>query len=91
MWWFINEKDKLQHVLAGIVLSQVLVLILSFCTISIYCPLVLSFIISTGVSYGKELLYDKILGHGVYNMRDFIASEIGVLYGLLTSLILLLV
>lgn len=91
MWWFINEKDKLQHVLAGIVLSQVLVLILSFCTISIYCPLVLSFIISTGVSYGKELLYDRVLGRGVYNMKDFIASEIGVLYGLLTSLILLIV
>jgi hypothetical protein len=91
MWWFLNEKDKLQHVLAGIVLSQVLVLILSFCTISIYYPLILSFIISTGVSYGKELLYDRVLGRGVYNMKDFIASEIGVLYGLLTSLILLLI
>ena len=91
MWWFLTEKDKLQHVLAGIILSQILVLILSFCTISVYCPIILSFIISTGVSYGKELLYDKVLGHGVYNMRDFIASEIGVVYGLLISLILLLI
>lgn len=91
MWRFFNEKDKLQHILVGIILSQILVLILSFCTISIYCPIVLSFIISSGVSFGKELLYDKILEHDVYNMKDFIASEIGVVYGLLTSLILLLV
>ena len=89
MWWFLNEKEKLQCVLVGIVLSQVLVLILSFCTISIYCPIVLSFIISTGVCCGKELLYDKVLGRGEHSKKDFIAAEIGVIYGLLTYLILL--
>lgn len=91
MWWFLNEKDKLQHVLAGVVLSQILVLIISFFTKSIYLPIILSLVVSTSVAYGKELLYDKVLGHGVYSMKDFIASEIGVLYGLLTSLIFLLV
>lgn len=90
MRWIFKE-DKLLHVLAGIVLSQILVVILSFCTVSIYCPIVLSLVISSAVAYGKELLYDKALGRGVYEIRDFIASEIGIGFGLLISLILLLI
>lgn len=91
MWWFLNEKDKLQHVLAGIVGSQVLVILIQlFCNISIYCPIILSLIISSAVAYGKELLYDKILNKG-YSIKNFIASEIGIVYGLLTSLIIFLI
>ena len=79
------------HLFCGIVMSQVLVLILSlFCTTSIICPLILSTIISSAVAYGKEILYDKVLGHGVYDIKDFIATEVGIGYGIITSLLFLL-
>lgn len=92
MKWLFTEKDKLQHLLCGIVISQVLVLILSLCTCmtSIFCPLILSLLISSAVAYGKEILYDKVLGLGVYNIKDFIASEIGVGFGIVVSLLFLL-
>ncbi len=89
MWWF-NEKDKLQHLLCGVVISQVIVLILSLFTSHIVLPFVVSLVISSALAYGKELLYDKVLGLGTYNIKDFIASEIGVGYGIIVSLIFLL-
>ena len=89
MWWF-TEKDKLQHLVCGIVLSQILVLIVSLFTCCIAMPLIVSAILSTVVAYGKELLYDKVLGHGVYSLRDFFATEIGIGYGIITSLLFLL-
>lgn len=90
MKWLFDDKEKLQHLLVGIVFSQILVLILSFCAKSIFCAAILSLIISSVVAYGKELLYDEVLGLGVYRIRDFVASEIGVLYGIIISLIFLL-
>ena len=90
MKWLLDEKDKLQHLIGGIILSQIIVLCLSIFTTSIWLPIIISTIISTVVAYGKELLYDKILRHGVYNTKDFIASEIGVGYGIITSLLYLL-
>ena len=89
-WWIFKEHDKLLHLFCGIVMSQVLVLVLSICATSIVCPLILSTIISSAVAYGKELLYDKALGHGVYDIKDFIATEIGIGYGIITSLLFLL-
>lgn len=91
MKWLFTEKDKLQHLICGVVLSQVIVLILSlFSKCSAFCPVILSLLISSVVAYGKELLYDKILGHGVYNIKDFIASEIGIGYGIIISLLFLI-
>lgn len=91
MKWLLTEKDKLQHLLAGLVFSQLLTLILSLCAKSVFCAAILSLIVSTVVAYGKELLYDRALGLGVYKSRDFMSSEVGVLYGILISLILLLI
>ena len=90
MRWLFDDKEKIQHLLVGIVFSQILVLILSLCAKSIFCAAILSLIISSVVAYGKELLYDKALGLGAYRIRDFIASEIGVLYGIVISLLFLL-
>ena len=90
MWWLINEKDKLKHILAGIIISQILVIIISLFTTSIIFPIILSTLISSIVAYGKELLFDKALGLGVYNIKDFIASEVGVCYGILISILFLL-
>lgn len=90
MKWLFDDKEKLQHLLIGIVFSQILVLILSLCAKSIFCAAILSLIIASVVAYGKELLYDEALGLGVYRIRDFVASEIGVLYGIIISLIFLL-
>lgn len=90
MKWLLDEKDKLQHLLASIVFSQILTLALSFCAKTVFCAAILSLLISSVVAYGKELLYDKALGTEIYKSRGFMASEVGVIYGIVISLILLL-
>ncbi len=90
MKWIFNDHNKLLQFFGGVIMSQVLVLAISICATSIICPLVLSTIISSAVAYGKELLYDKALGHGIYDIKDFLATEVGIGYGIITSLLFLL-
>lgn len=89
MKWLI-ELDKLLHLVCGIIMSQCLVLALSPIMTNTFLPVLLSFIISSLVAYGKELVYDKALGHGTYEIKDFFATEIGIGYGTITSIIFLL-
>ena len=87
--WLFTD-NKFHHILAGAVLSQVLVLILSLFTSSICLPIFMSLLISSMAAYGNELLIDGVLGLGKYSLKDFIASEIGVIYGVIVSLLFLL-
>ena len=91
MKWLFTEKDKLMNLLGGVVLSQLIVFILALFTTSIILPVIISFLVSSSVVYGKELLFDNNkLGLKVYKSRGFIASEIGVSYGIIISLLILL-
>jgi len=45
-----------------------------------WIALIASFVVSTTIMYGKEL-WDKA-GHGVYEIKDFLIGEVGILYGL---------
>jgi len=85
-----NQKDKLQHMLVGIVISQIIA-ILCVLFLPIWTSLLISLAISTTVMYGKELVWDKWMKKGTYNIKDFYAGLIGIGYGVLTSLFYFLV
>ena len=91
MKWLFTEKDKLLNLLGGIILSQLIVFILALFTTSIILPVIISLLVSSSVVYGRELLFDNNkLGIKVYKSKGFIASEIGVIYGIIISLLILL-
>jgi hypothetical protein len=90
MKWLFTEKDKLLNLLGGIILSQLIVFILALFTTSIILPVIISLLVSSSVVYGRELLFDNKLGIKVYKSKSFIASEIGVIYGIIISLLILL-
>lgn len=89
-WWLFKQKDKLIHFIAGIMMSQVLVIFLSLFTNSIILPILVSIFVSSATAYGKEVLYDKALGLGSYEIKDFLATEIGIGYGAIISLLFLI-
>ena len=76
MW--LLEKDKAIHLCVGFLLSYVayVVFILS-ATINPWLCLGISTLFSAIVSLAKELLWDKAMGKGVMNWKDFYAGCIG--------------
>ena len=82
-----NQKDKLQHILAGIGITQVLYIILSI-VLNPYLGIIVSGIITTIVGYLKEWLWDRKLEKGTYNIKDFYATLIGIVYSIIILLLL---
>ena len=78
------KVDKYLHFICGLVMAEVI-----FAIVVHFLPLLAALGISLGVSTivgaGKEWVYDK--KHGVPNKKDFYATEVGVVLGLLIMLI----
>lgn len=60
-------KDKLMHLIAGFIISLI---------IGIINP-VLGLVTATLIGAGKEVVYDKILKKGCFEVADFFATFIG--------------
>lgn len=83
------EADKLLHFIAGMVIFMVLFRVfLAF--LPMRCAFVLAYPLSILASYLKELIYDRKMGKGVYNIKDFYAGLIGSTAALCLDLLLLL-
>lgn len=83
------KSDKLLHFIAGIVIFMVLFrAFLIF--LPMRCAFVLAYPLSILASYLKELIYDRKMGKGVYNIKDFYAGLIGSTVALCLDLLLLL-
>lgn len=76
MWLF--EKDKVLHLIAGFVIA-----LLSYAFFMCIIPtfpwwcLLIGALTSALASVGKELVYDKWMGKGVFNWKDLWAGLIG--------------
>lgn len=70
-------KDKLMHLIAGFIISLI---------IGIINP-VLGLITATIVGAVKEVVYDKILKKGCFEVADFFATFIGGLIGMILILL----
>ena len=86
MRWLI-QKDKLLHLLAGIIMVQLLYVVadLIWCRMA---ALAFSLVVATSVMAAKEIWWDKILGRGVASGRDFLAGMIGIIYSVIIILFL---
>lgn len=83
------QADKLLHFIAGMVIFMVLFRVF-LVFLPMRCAFVLSYPLSVLASYLKELIYDKKMGKGVYNIKDFYAGLIGSTAALCLDLLLLL-
>ena len=72
------KQDKLLHFIAGILSVDFLFVI---CNIffSFWISLLISFAISTIIMAGKEIIYDKLIGKGVCNIKDFIYGFVAII------------
>lgn len=72
------EKDKILHFCAGFLLSYVpYVLLMLFFAINPWISLTISTLVSLIASLLKEIVWDKMMGKGVMNWKDFYAGCIG--------------
>ena len=69
--------DKLYHLIAGFAISLI------FGLISPFIGLVTSIVVGAG----KEVIYDKLLKKGCFEILDFIATFIGGLIGMILILL----
>lgn len=66
--------DGLSH----IIVCNVLVTLLSF-----FIPLYFSVLMTIIIALAKELIWDKIMKRGTFEIKDLIADAIGVIIGIL--------
>ena len=80
------SAKKYLHLIIGIVLSQLIVA--GFVTIGLtkILSLIVSFVLSTGIMYLKEYFWNLKLEKGQYDIKNFWAAFIGILYGILIFL-----
>ena len=90
MWLF--EKDKILHAIAGFTIAYIayFFMVVVF-TLNPWLSLLYAAVISVIASLAKELIWDKWLGKGVMNWKDFYAGCIGDGICVLTILFILLV
>lgn len=67
-------QDGLLHILASVVLMNVLCLSL---------PLWVAIIATTAIGIGKELVWDKWMKKGTFDYKDLLCDGIGILLGCL--------
>lgn len=65
-------QDGLLHILASVVLMNVLCLFL---------PLWVAIIATTAIGIGKELVWDKWMKKGTFDRKDLLCDGIGILLG----------
>lgn len=83
-WLYGIKSDKLLHFICGLLIAQVLYALLSIgCTKQV--SMLVALILATAVSIVKEIWDIK---HGVPSWKDFIASEAGVIIGLLVMVLI---
>ena len=78
-WLYGLKTDKILHFVAALLVAQVLYALLSI-GCSKWVSLFVALLLATVISAAKEIWDIK---HGVPSWKDFLASEIGVMVGLL--------
>ena len=75
------------HLIIGIVLSQLIVAALvTSLELTKLVSLIISFVLSTGIMFCKEYFWNLKLEKGQYDLKNFWAGLIGILYGVLVLL-----
>ena len=89
MW--LLEDDKTKHFTIGAALTYIIYVVLLLTgMLNPWICVVFSFIISALISCLKEIVWDKIMGKGVPNWKDFYAGLLGDMVCTLGIVILLL-
>lgn len=84
-----NQKDKLQHILVVLIIYQLSYIVLNK-FINIFLSILFAIFISGIVIIGKEV-YDKYISKtGVFDINDIYAGIIGILIGLVETIILII-
>lgn len=84
-----NQKDKLQHILVVLIIYQLSYIVLNK-FINIFLSILFAIFISGIVIIGKEI-YDKYISKiGVFDINDIYAGIIGILIGLVETIILII-
>ena len=78
------KADKYLHFICGLIIYEVLFAILVH-FIPIVFSVIAALLVSTAIGAAKEWIYDK--KHGVVNVKDFYATEIGIIIGVVIMLI----
>ena len=88
---FEKFDDTAKHVYAGMIIT-VLFGWLSFffsVTIGIGASILVGFLIGNATGFGKEFIWDKALGKGVFNWQDILSTLWGTIVGSIILLIIL--
>ena len=78
------KPDKYLHFICGLLMSCVLCSLLLH-ALPLWISVLISLLASTLVNAAKEWIYDP--KYGVPNIKDFYATEIGIAFGIILSLI----
>lgn len=81
------QKDKVYHIIAGIIISAGTIIMSSY-TFSLGFSCLLGFLLASIVGILKELVWDGFLGLGTKSLYDAIATIIGAGFGTLVMFIL---
>lgn len=84
-----TQKDKLQHILAVLIIYQLSYIILNK-FINVFLSILFAILISGIAIIGKEV-YDKYISKtGVFDINDIYAGIAGVVIGLIETIILII-
>ena len=64
--------DGLAHIVCSAALTAV---------IGLFMPAWAAAIITAGIGIGKELIWDKLLGKGTFDVKDLAADALGIIIG----------
>jgi len=88
MKWLL-KSDKLLHILAGLIMVQVFFIGWSF-VFSIETAFALAVLLSMLMGICKEIVWDRWLKKGVCEMKDFVATLLGIGIGTILAILIII-
>lgn len=80
--------DKLLHLFGGAIIFQSVALACVSISIGFWVTILLGFVVTLVIAFGKEFVYDKWMRKTKFDLKDAIATILGVPFSLLTIFLL---
>lgn len=82
------ESDKLLHLIAGIIITELISGIIFICFHPFYGGAIIGLAFAIIIGFVKEII-DKHLPNHVYNIKDFLYTAIGSIIGFLLTILII--
>lgn len=80
--------DKVLHLFGGAIIFQSVLIVCMSISLSFWLSTLLGFVVTLIIAFGKELIYDKLMRKTKFDLKDAIATILGIPFSLLTLFLL---